>query len=170
MCSTVAHVPAYYMCNANSKTWWESHLIPLLLPCDSYRETSSLGICGTKCRMDMYTHGGWAQPESPGLRARCNFHCSCFAQVSTVFQILCYSVADQEWKTWLDVSKQMLHCTVLCRKNGFDTWATHYKLVFFWYFHEHKKICYTLVSRSFTSDFGVQIYEQHVSDTKSNVY
>lgn len=59
---------AYYMCNANSKTWRESHLIPLLLPCDSYRETSSLGICGTKCRMDMYTHRGWAQPRIPWIK------------------------------------------------------------------------------------------------------
>lgn len=78
-------------------------------------------------------------PESPGLRAGCNFHCSCFAQVSTVFQILCYSLADQEWKIWLDVSKQMLHCTVLCRKNGFDTWETGYRLVFLGIFTSTKK-------------------------------
>jgi len=34
--------------------------------------------------------------ESPGLKAGYNFHCSYFAQLSTVFQILSYPLADHE--------------------------------------------------------------------------
>lgn len=68
LCSTVACVSAYYIYNTNNKTSRESCLIPLLLPWDSSGGTSSFGICGTKCRMDMYIHGGWAQPRIPWIK------------------------------------------------------------------------------------------------------
>lgn len=160
-CSAGVYVTTYYLHNSNNETWRESHLIPLLLPCDLSGGMSSFQICGTKCRMDMHVPGGRAQPGMPWIKGW--IQCSLFMLCTTVCcasdPVLptCRSwVRDAAGRVCAGAAPRRAPRAPLHGKDGCGTQGSGYGLLSCC-FSKHYTIIYISVSGSSRLDFVVEI-------------